>query len=166
MGSQWRRLGGFPKVPLGFRRLRRPGSMVPSGLRPWAPWVPPTERAGSEGAFEAAFRRENRKTAPQARFYGFASEASQPPLGGYKLRPQGAAIPFEPSEPSEPSEPELRSSSMAPPQPSRRQARQTLEPLRPQGASNFGPEGAVKPEKRAARRPSFHICSTSLNALI
>lgn len=55
---------------------------------------------------------------------------------------------------------------MAPPQPSRRQARQTLEPLRRQGASNFGPEGAVKPEKRAAWRPSFHICSTSLNALI
>ena len=80
---------------------------------------------------------------------------------------EAATIPFEPSsEPFETSEPELQSSSMAPPQPSRRQAHQTLEPLRPQGASNFGPEGAVKPEKRAARRPSFHICSTSLNALI
>ena len=59
-----RREAVFPKAR-GFRRLWRPGSMV-RALRA-EPWVPPTERAGSEGVFEATFRWENRKTAPAAR---------------------------------------------------------------------------------------------------
>ena len=86
-----RRGAVIPKVR-GFRRLWRPGSMVRALCA--EPWVPPTERAGSEGSFmlrksciglpsqpklasslpfkrptycRLTVRRQNRKTAPVAR---------------------------------------------------------------------------------------------------
>ena len=52
---QMRRETVFPKGR-GFRRLRRPGSIVPA-LRAKR-WVPPTERAGSEGSIVCRLRRQ------------------------------------------------------------------------------------------------------------
>ena len=45
----WRRQAVFPKVR-GFRRLRRPGSI--GHVLCTDRWVPPTERAGSEGSYK------------------------------------------------------------------------------------------------------------------
>ena len=63
----WRRQAVFPKVR-GFRRLRRPGSI--GHVLCTDRWVPPTERAGSEGGIKYRGRQqaycipESKKGAP------------------------------------------------------------------------------------------------------
>ena len=96
MGSQWRRLDGFPKVPLGFRRLRRPGSI--GHVLCTDRWVLPTERAGSEGVFEAAFRRKNlHNRASPVEMHPYSRFAGLLLKGSMSLDSQVVALPYESS---------------------------------------------------------------------
>ena len=98
----------IPKVR-GFRRLRRPGSIV-RALRAER-WVLPTERAGSAERNYKTHRREAAISPPFEPACQRQAEPSEPSEPGPRSGPMGDTTPFEPFEPSEPFEPEPQNGS-------------------------------------------------------